>query len=267
MMNCSEVKELIQLYMDNELDACNTLTVQRHLEICPICTRQLDDFIRQDQLLQQAFQAEVQDTSLIRQRLLTTLHQDLANANREGQSGRQLWLRSWLQRPALLRLAAVLVVAMMAALFLWRGTAPFINDKVYADAVEDHADHCTIAALGKLPQTVSDLEQIDRMCAANGGFKKMPELSAFGFTDARARYCHIENIRVLHLVYQNATQAPLSLFLCPHTAKLIDEKLLTLKRQGYEVASFTKAGVDVLVVASLSEQQTTEIARKIAESM
>jgi len=44
-MNCGETKELIQLYLDNELDARSALAVQQYLDSCPPCSRQLNAFL------------------------------------------------------------------------------------------------------------------------------------------------------------------------------------------------------------------------------
>jgi anti-sigma factor RsiW len=267
MMNCSEVRELIQLYMDNELDARNTLAVQRHLEGCSVCAAQLDYFIKQDQALKQVATAETADNAEVRETIHARIRQESAAKPQPSAAGSAPWLRVLLRRPVLFRVAAALLIAVVAAFFLLRGSAPLINDKVYAAAVEDHAHHCTLDMLEKLKGSVRDLEQIDKLCAENGKFKKTPDLSGFGFANIRARYCGIKGVKVLHLVYQSETEQPLSIFMCLHSIELIDGKLLTLKREGYEVASFMKSGVDVFVVSALDEAQTSAIAKTLAEDL
>lgn len=49
-MKCTEVKELLSAYFDDELSAERHLQVQRHVEGCPDCRRELDGFGRLSQL-------------------------------------------------------------------------------------------------------------------------------------------------------------------------------------------------------------------------
>jgi anti-sigma factor RsiW len=260
MMNCSEAKELIQLYLDNELDARNTLEAQQHLEACPSCTRILDYFIKQDQTLKQFAKSETDDQANLRENILVAIRQQSATSHQEPNKGRIYRMQSWLQSPAFRRIAAVLVIAMVAAFFLLRGG---LNEKVYADVVADH-NYCT---LDKLSKTVSDSAQIDKLCAEYGKLNKAPDLSAFGFANVRAKICGVEQVKILHLIYQSESQKPLSLFLRLHDTRMIADELVLLKREDYEIASFCNAGVDWFVVSSLDEKQTSAIARTLAESL
>jgi anti-sigma factor RsiW len=264
MMNCSEARELIQLYMDDELDARNTLGVQRHLEGCPVCAAQLDYFVKQDQALKQIARAAPGEHAMLRETILAEIRR--LPAGDQGVKESKPWQQTLLRRPALLRIAVLVILALVAAFFLLRGS-PFINHKVYADAVEDHAHHCTLEQLARVSPSVSNLEQIDRLCAENGRFKKTPDLSGFGFGDIRARYCGVNGVKVLHVIYQSDSQRPLSIFMCLHRPELIDDQLVMLKKEGYEVASFSKSGVDVFVVSSLDEKQTSAIVKTLAESL
>lgn len=267
MMNCSEAKELIHLYIDNELDARHTLAAQQHFEACAACASQLDYFLKQDQALKQSAQSEIGDNALVRENILAAIRQENATANQQATDERRAAQQKWLRRPVLLRLAAGFILVIAVAFFLLRGSAPFINDKVYAAAVEDHTDHCTLEVIDKLKRTVSDIGQIDKLCAENGKFKKTPDLSVYGFAEVRARYCGFDGVKVLHLVYQSETEKPLSVFMCLHNTKLIADQLVLLKKDGCEVASFTKDGVDLLVVSSSDEKRTAAIAKSLADSL
>jgi hypothetical protein len=170
-------------------------------------------------------------------------------------------IKRWLQRTAFKRIAAVLVVAIVAAFFLLRGG---INEKVYADVAQDHEDHCTLDKLGK---SASDPARINKLCADYGKLEKIPDLSSYGFSNVRARICLVDNVKVLHLIYQSDTQKPLSVFFCLHDKKIIDDKLVMLKREGYEIASLSKAGVDWFVISSMDEKQTAAIAKYLTENV
>ena len=265
-MNCSEAKELIQLYLDNELDARNTLEAQQHLDACPSCTSLLNYFIKQDQTLKQFAKSETDDHAKLRENILGSIGNPSVTSRPAQTNGQIYWMQSWLRSPAFRRIAAVLVIVIVAAFFFLRGS-PFINEKVYADVVEDHSDHCTLDRLDKLSKTVVDIAQIDKLCAENGKFNKTPDLTAFGFANIRAKVCRINGVRILHLVFQSENQKPLSVFMCLHDTKMIADELVMLKREGFEVASLSKAGVDLFVVSSLDEKQTSAIAKTLSESL
>jgi hypothetical protein len=261
MMNCSAAKELIQLYMDDELDARNTLEVQHHLKACSGCQSLLDYFIKQDQTLQTFAKSPTQGNANLREAILLAIHKEPQVSPAEQTTARTYWLKNWLHSAALRRIAAVLIVAIVAAFFLLRGG---INEKVYADVIKDHEYHCT---LDKLTKAVSDPARIDELCAEYGKLEKTPDLSAYGFSNVRAKICMIEKVKLLHLVYQSETQKPLSIFFCLHDKKIIDDDLVMLKRQGYEIASLSKAGIDWFVLSSLDEQQTAAIAKYLSEKL
>ncbi len=41
-MTCSEVREILFAFLDNELDAALSIEVQRHVEHCPLCAREME---------------------------------------------------------------------------------------------------------------------------------------------------------------------------------------------------------------------------------
>jgi hypothetical protein len=260
-MNCSEAKELIQLYMDNELDARNTLGVQHHLEACPSCQSLLNYFIKQDQTLQAFAKSQRQDNVGLREAILQAIQREPVSPPAE--AARASFLNGWLQRPAFRRIAAILVIAMTIAFFLLRGG---INEKVYADGILDHEHHCTLDRLSKA-KAISDPVQIDKLCAEYGGLGKVPDLSAFGFSNVRAKICPLDKVKFLHLIYQSDNQKPLSIFFRLHDKELIGDDLLVLKKQGYEIASLSKAGIDWVVISMLDEQQTAAITRHLSENL
>jgi hypothetical protein len=258
MMNCSAAKELIQPYMDNELDARNTLEVQQHLEACSACQNILNYFIKQDLTLQALVRSQTQDNSNLRQAILSAIHKESETSFVEQNTAPIYSIKSWLQNTTFRRIAAVLIVAIIAAFFVLRGG---INEKVYAGVIKDHEYHCTLDKLGR---AVSDPAQIDKLCADYGRLDKTPDLSSYGFSNVRAKICQVNDVRLLHLVYQSDTQKPLSIFFCLHDKKIIDNDFLMLKRQGYEIASLSKEGVDWFVISSMDEPQTAAIAKYLS---
>jgi hypothetical protein len=259
-MNCSEAKELIQLYMDNELDARHTLEVQHHLKLCPSCQSLLDYFTRQDQTLQAVAKSQRQDNAALREAILQAIQKEPAQLSAADPAP---W-KGWLHNRALRRVAALLIVAMVVSFFLLRGG---ISEKVYADVILDHEHHCTLDRLARA-KAVSDPVQIDKLCAEYGRMQRVPDLSAFGYSSVRAKICPLNKIKFLHLIYQSESEKPLSIFFRLHDdTRLIADELVMLKKQGYEIATLSKAGIDWVVISMLTEQQTAAITKHLSENI
>lgn len=259
-MNCGETKNLIQLYLDNELDARSTLAMQQHLDSCSACSRQLNAFLLQDQTLKQAARAETVDSDRVRAAILGAIAQETkAEAPRRTLN----WLPShWFKMAAWQRIAAVAVLALAVTFLVLRvGWMPGINDAVYAAVAADHAAHCSAdVTMG----AVTDLDELHRLVTTTAKFKAVPDLSAFGYGNPRGRVCEVNEVEFLHLVYYHASQPPISLFLRPHNSNLITERLTALHSGSFNVVSVSQAGVDLLVVSSLTEEQISSITRAIA---
>lgn len=267
-MNCGEAKDLIQLYLDDELDARSTLGVQQHLEGCQSCAAAFETLLQQDQLLQRAARAETIDSSRLRAGILAALQQPQplptsSTASPGIWQGASQSLLRWWRVPAWAHLAAavaLVLVLMLAALRF--GWMPGVNEAVYAAAAADHAAHC--AANMMMVGDITDAAELNRVAAAFAHVRAMPELTAFGYGTPRGRVCKIGETEFMHIVYQHTAQPPLSLFLRRHTPALIAPQLKALQRDGYRVASLARNGTEVLAVTSLDETQTTALVQAAA---
>jgi len=250
-MNCSEVKKTIQLYLDNELDARNTLEAQSHLESCFACSALLEAYSKQDHLLREFARAETANHQKVREDILAAIRNQPLRAQRP------------LFAPRLLRrVAAVAAIAALATLLLLRGgSLPGLDDKVYAAAVADHFDHCT---LDKLTMATTNSGEIDKMVAEYGHLKKSPDLSTYGYSGLRAKVCPVTGGKILHLVFQSSEQPPLSVFMRPHRDNdQIDSHVHVKQESSCRVAGVSVSGVDVLVVTSLDDNQTAMILQTV----
>lgn len=259
-MNCGETRELIQLYLDNELDARSTLTVQQHLDSCAACSRQLDAFLLQDQTLKQAARAEMADVSCVRAGILSAIARE-AQAITPRRAGN--WLPSrWLKMAAWQRVATAAVLVLAVTLLALRGGwMPGINTTVYAAVAADHAAHCSADVL---MGAATGPDELARLVTATARLKAVPDLSAFGYGNPRGRVCEVNKVELLHLVYYHASQPPISLFLRPRNSNLITERLTALHSGNFNVVSVSQGGMDMLVVSSLTQNQTSSITRTLA---
>jgi anti-sigma factor RsiW len=259
-MNCGETKELIQLYMDSELDARSTLAVQQHLDSCSACSRQLNTLLLQDQALKGAARAEIVDSARVRAEILDAIAQE---GQAEDRRRTTIWIPSrWLKRAGWQRIAAAAVLALAVTLLALRGgLVPGVNEAVYAAVAADHAAHCSAQVM---MGAVIDPDELRRLVTTSAKVKAVPDLSAFGYGNPRGRICRLSEVEFLHLVYYHPTQPPISLFLRLHDSSLIAERMTTMHFENFNVASVSQDGVDLLVVSSLAEGQTISIARAVA---
>lgn len=254
-MNCGEVKKIIQLYLDDELSSRETLEAHNHLESCTSCSALLASFAKQDELLRQAARLEKSDDPVLRSKILAAISEQSV-AEPAGRFLSTRWSRFVIAAAAMLILAIGL---------LWGISLPGINDKVYADAVRDHAHHCTLDRLEQF-NAVKNRDELDRMCAQYGQLAWTPDLAAFGFFEPRAKVCALNGVRALHLIYQSAEGKPMSIFMRAHSSDL-DEDMSFGSKDGFRVASVTHSGTDIVIVANLDADRMEQIARSITESM
>ena len=253
-MSCSEVTELIQLYLDDELDARDTLNVQRHLESCSACSHVLDGFMEQDRLLKEAARAAATDSCSVRLKILSAIR-------RETQASRSRWVVPVAWR----RVAAIVALATVTGLLLLKGGfLPGINENVYAAIASDHADHCSI---GSRVGATTDRQELDRLSATYGKLNSTPDLSAFGYVDPFGRTCKVSGTVFLHLVYHRPDRQALSVFVRAHSSGLVADDLTNLQQAGYKMTSLSKSGIDLLVVTSLGDQEAAVIAQTIAAKL
>ncbi len=254
-MNCEEVKGLIQLYLDDELDARSTLGVQHHLESCSGCLHLLNSFIEQDQRLREAAREEAMDSSRLRERILaaTTL-----KATQDRRSP------GWLTLPTIRRTAAVLAILLAFSFLLLRGSLfPRVDQQVYAAAASDHIK-CTIGArMGE----ITNADELNQLVARFGKMKALPDLTAFGYSPAHGTLCRIKEEEFLHLIFNHPEERPLSVYLRPRTSVMIAKSTISIKLEGFLISSASQAGVDLLIVSSLDEARTSSIAQVIARQI
>jgi anti-sigma factor RsiW len=259
-MNCGEVTELIQLYLDNELQARDTLDMQKHLESCSACTRLLQTLLEQDKLLREEARAQKVDSHVVREKILIAVR-------RPFEPERKRWSAPafWSAHPAWQRVAAIVALTIAAGLlFSMAGLLPGVTDNIYAAVAADHADHCSVeSGLG----AISEVEELARLSRTYGKQEHTPDLSNFGYKNPVGRVCMVNGTLFLHLVYYTSDQRPLSVFLQPHSAGLISDALRVLRERGYSVSSVSKSGVDVLVVTSQDDERGAAIATTLASQL
>jgi anti-sigma factor RsiW len=254
-MYCEEVKGLIQLYLDDELDARSTLGVQRHLESCTGCLHLLNSFIKQDQRLRKAVREETIDSSRLRERILAAT------------ALKATWYQrspNWLTLPVIRRTAAALAILLALSFLLLRGNLfPYVDQQVYAAAASDHIRCITGASRGE----IINIDELKEFVARFAKMKAIPNLTDFGYGPPNAILCKIKGEKFLHLVFHHPDVPPLSLYMRRRTSELIARSQTSLKFKEYGIFSTSMAGVDLLIVSSLDEAGASLIAQAVAQQM
>jgi hypothetical protein len=251
-MRCDEAKNLIQLYMDSELDSCNTLQVQRHLEDCPSCSHLLEALLLQDRLLKEAASSETANGDRLRRRILEAIR------NQRPQVG---WLSGWR------RAAAILILIGAGSLAALHIMLPANGRDVYAAAISDH-----LRCSGRTDPALTDSE-LDQLMRSLVHLKEAPDLSPLGYTALRGRpcklYCSVKKAEAqfLHLIFYGPGREPLSIFLAQHPSKLVDGEAKILPKGNDNVALIPGQTLDMIVVSPLDQEQTWAVIRTITEQL
>jgi anti-sigma factor RsiW len=262
-MNCEEAKGLIQLYLDDELDARNTLAAQQHLELCEDCSREFNALLAQDRSLRQAAQAETIDSGNLRADILKAIGRQAPAAQTTTKISR---LTHWLKISAWPRAAAVFVLAIGAALVVLRlAQTPQVNESVCAAVIADHTAHDSAGNM--MGAMIINPEELGHFIRTFARLNATPDLSAFGYGAPRGRICKLDGIEFLHLIYYHQAQEPLSLFIWPHTPRLTAEQFTALRRGRFNVVSFSQSGIDFFFVTSLNEERALTIARAVVSRL
>jgi anti-sigma factor RsiW len=254
-MYCEEVKGLIQLYIDGELDARSTLGVHQHLESCKVCLYLLNSFIKQDQRLREAAHAEIIDSGRLRARIL------------EATALKAAWYQSlpnWLRPPVVRRTAAALAILLALSFVLLLGNFfPYVDHQVYAAAASDHIRCVTGTSRGE----IIDMDELNQFVARFGRMKTIPNLTAFGYGPPHAILCKIKGEKFLHLIFNTPEGRPLSIYVRPRTSELFALSPKSLKLENYSIFSTSTAGIDLLIVSSLDEARASVIAQAFAQQI
>ena len=94
-MNCTEIKLLLDVYLDSELDARSSLAVQRHLARCPDCATTFRAAAAAQQRLTRALQKGRRTSSLWTELEQKLIHIDDRNDDLDFQEAERGW-RFWL---------------------------------------------------------------------------------------------------------------------------------------------------------------------------
>ena len=237
-MNCQEAHRLIHPYLDGELDLVRSLEVEAHLKDCQTCAQGYNEL--------RGLHSAVSDTALrfeppaaLRNRIRSVVRDESETANR---SSRVYW--RWLI-PAVSG-AVLLIVALSLIALLSR---PSTSDLMAQEIVSSHVRSLMEKHLTDVPS--SDRHTVKPWFDGRLDFSPpVKDLASAGFNLVGGRLDYIGNRPVAALVYQHQ-QHYINVFVWPSTgASDVSEKALV--RQGYNLISWTNAGMNYWAVSDLN---------------
>lgn len=249
-MNCEQAKPLIALYADGEMDAAQSLELERHVHDCPACAKEL----RNLQSLKKAVRQEAvyfPAPAALRSNLLAELRADVG-----APPARSFWSLNWLTT-AMSGLATVC----LALLVLVSVTRPSAQDELSQELVSSH-----IRSL--MASHVMDVVSTDQHTVKpwfDGKLDFAPpvkDLAAQGFPLIGGRLDYIHDRAVAALIFQRHKHV-INLFIWPGTARDASPATMT-PRQGYNLVHWSQANMTCWAVSDLNTMELLEFAGDFA---
>jgi len=241
-MSCARQQELLQGYLDSELDLAGTLEIERHLQDCPNCSR--------EHRSQAALRAALRNSALnyrAPDRLRTSIRAALPKTARS-ESARRSFQWQWM---------ALAAAALILAFTVWtsrRGPAVFPNDNeaLAQDVVSSH-----IRSL--LVNHATDVTSTDQHTVKpwfDGKLDFAPPVGNFasqGFPLLGGRLEYLDHRNVAALVYKRQ-QHLINLFVWP-AGKNNSSGEVVSKRQGYNLIHWTSGEMNYWAVSDLNSEE------------
>ena len=258
-MNCEEIKNLMDAYLDGELDLITSQKVEEHLRDCPKCEQAYEVETAMAHAINQAAPYYKAPPEL-RERIQSSLRNEIgAKATRNGIRGSQV-MRTRKQpeaRATLLGMpwnwlalaAAIALAAIVASSFLPRLRQPGADQFLATQLIASHvrslmADHLTDVAS-------SDQHTVKPWLDTKLDFAPpVVDLSSEGFPLIGGRLDYLDNRPVAALVYGRRKHF-INLFVWPATS---DEAKApkTITREGYQLVHWADSDFNYWAVSDVN---------------
>lgn len=198
-MSCQDVRPLLQIYLDNELDAADARPVAEHLEACADCHGALEAYRRQNELFRRGVAELNGASSELRARVLRGA--------------------GWTPRPSLGWASAVAAALVLAAaslgLYFATTVRPPLADPALAMVVSEHR---TIALGAGGPGSAMTPAELSAL-ASSFTDGRVREVSVGGLRAVSGHPCQVGETAYAHLVFRTESGALISVYLCSDGAK------------------------------------------------
>jgi anti-sigma factor RsiW len=249
-MNCQEAQNLIDGYLDAEIDLLKSLEIERHLQECPSCSQSYEN--------RQALQRGIRSGSLyfkapaeLQERVQLALHKTARPRSRVVPA-------RWFGVSASVAAAAVLLLIILP--FFLRG--PSNDDVLVREVISSH-----VRSL--MPNHLADVASSDEHTVKpwfDGKLDFSPpveDLADRGFPLIGGRLDYLDRRPVAALVYQSKKHF-INLFIWPATGTG-KSAVKTLTRQGYHLSHWTESGMNFWAVSDVEEKQFQQFVQLVQQ--
>ena len=240
-MICKDAQNLINGYVDGELDLIRNLEIERHIQDCALCT--------QDYKNQQVLSNAIKTGSLyfkapadLRRRIQLSLRKAA-----KAEAGRRMLPKWWFNIAAPMAAAAVILLALVPFL---RG--PSADDLLAGEVISSHVRSLMASHLADVSS--SDQHTVKPWFAGKLNFSPpVEDLAKQGFPLIGGRLDYLEDRPVAALIYQRQKHF-INLFIWPSGSDS-DVETKTVLRQGYNLFHWTRSGMTFWAVSDLNNAE------------
>jgi anti-sigma factor RsiW len=244
-MTCRETKNLLNAYVDGELDSAGSLGVEKHVQRCASCLTDAENL--------HALASAIENGGLrftAPQRLKTNVQAALREANPA--PTRSIFNWRWGSAVA----AAVLIVV-VSMQWLKPSQETLMNEIVSSHVRSMMANHITDVAS-------SDRHTVKPWFSGKLDYSPpVKDLTDQGFRLLGGRLDYVDSRPVAALVYQRS-QHLINLFVWPSN-NTVTKQEDQLTRQGYNLIHWTQSGMSYWLVSELNLAELGECARLLKE--
>jgi len=251
-MNCPDVRRLLNLYTDGELDLVRQIEIDEHLAGCAACAEQEKNL----RSLRETLSAPA-----LYHRAPVGLRERIQLSPPAVVPLRR---RSPLRRVAIAAGILLLVgtSALVGMLFSRAGTSP--EDRIADQVVVAHVRSLQVQHLTDVPS--SDRHAVKPWFQGKLDFSpKVPDLAAQGYTLAGGRLDYLADRPVAALVYYRRLHA-INLFIWP-VGNDEEKPPRMLARQGFHMREWQRSRMNYWAISDLNDQELDEFVKLINDKM
>ncbi len=238
-MNCEAAQNLLDAYLDGELDPPGRLEIERHMQDCGLCAHGYEE--------RRALQRAVGGSGLrykapaeLQQKIRFALRRE-ANAEKPSRTVPRRWF-------AAAASVAIAALALLVVLPFMRGRAG--DDLVAREVLAGHVRSLMANHLADVPS--SDKHTVKPWFNGKLDFSPpVEDFAAQGFPLIGGRLDYIDNRPVAALVYQRRKHF-INVFVWPASSDKQSPATI-IERQGYDLFHWTKGGMNYWVVSDLEQ--------------
>jgi anti-sigma factor RsiW len=248
-VNCKEAQNLINGYVDGELDLVRNLEIEHHIQECALCTQSYKN--------QQLLRNEIKTGSLyykapvdLQRRIQLSLRKAA-----KAEAGPRLLPKWWFNIAAPMAAAALVILALVPFL-----RDPSTDDLLAREIVSSHVRSLMASHLADVPS--SDQHTVKPWFAGKVNFSPpVEDLAKRGFPLIGGRLDYVDNRPVAALIYQRRKHF-INLFIWPSGSNS-DVETKTVSRQGYNLFHWTRSGMTYWAASDLNNAELQEFVQLV----